>query len=372
MTLKLITLSRGLRFDCHVLVKIHGNDLNSPLVDYHAHQFPGAANSSGHLHNRLPPLQPGFAVPTEFPLTGLMTRSGNSSVYGTRSQASGRKGGRRPREIEDKDQYALSQEDKEKRQKRRERNKQAAARCRKRRMDLMETLQKQVDDLRTENENKQRIIDQLNEQSRNLMGVLSSHSCQHHSKILPQQVRHLQQQQTNKDQSLIYNGCDMMSQQQNQLHLKMEPDSDQRLPSDMDSLFKDDQMMSDRSSPINDSYPITTCSMITNNDPVISHATFQPTSIKRSKLNESPLISESNESPAFSRPTSLPLAAPRYSNELGNNLPSLNTPSAGLNIYSGSEFSLLNQQTFLTPMTLGPIPVTSNANTPPHGDLRQL
>lgn len=40
------------------------------------------------------------------------------------------------------DQFDLSQEDKEKRAKRRERNKQAAARCRKRRMDLMESLQK--------------------------------------------------------------------------------------------------------------------------------------------------------------------------------------------------------------------------------------
>jgi hypothetical protein len=37
--------------------------------------------------------------------------------------------------------YELSHKDKEKRQKRRERDKQTAARCRKRRMDLMENLQ---------------------------------------------------------------------------------------------------------------------------------------------------------------------------------------------------------------------------------------
>lgn len=212
--------------------------------------------------------------------------------------------------------------------------------------------------------------------------LLKNHDCVH-SKMLSQQ---LLQQQANEDQSLLYNGCNLIQQQ---VHLKMEPDSDRSIQSEMDSIFKDETLGSDRVSPINDSYPITTCSMITNNDPgmyfqgwfehnrtsVISHAAFQASSAKRSKLDQVSLISsESNESPAFSRPNTLPLTTSHYcSTELANSLPSLNTPSAGLNIYTGNEFNLLSQQTFLTPMTLGPVPVTSNANTPPHhGDLRQL
>jgi hypothetical protein len=162
------------------------------------------------------------------------------------------------------------------------------------------------------------------------------------------------------------------AQLQQQMQLKMEHEngiSEQLLNSEMEPIFKDEQLGADRSSPISD-YPITTCSMIINNeDPVISHANFQPSSSKRSKLNQSPMISDASEGPAFSRPNTLPLVS-QYS-DMGNNLPSLNTPSAGLSGY-GNEFSILNQQTFLTPMTLGPIPVTSHANTPPHGDLRQL
>lgn len=112
------------------------------------------------------------------------------------------------------------------------------------------------------------VIEQLSQQSQEMMHLLRNHSCQLHSKVLPQQIRHIQQQ-SNKDQNLLYNGCEMMQQQQ-QVHMKMEPDNDQRLPSDMDSIFKEDQLGSDRASPINDPYPITTCSMITNNDPGLS------------------------------------------------------------------------------------------------------
>lgn len=109
------------------------------------------------------------------------------------------------------------------------------------------------------------------------------------------------------------------------------------------------------------------------NNLVISHATFQPSLAKRSKLDQNPMISESNDTP-FSRPNTLSL--PQYcSSDLSNALPSLNTPSAGLGGYigNGDYSSLNNQQTFLTPMTLGPQPVTpTNAGTPLHGELRQL
>jgi len=300
-----------------------------------------------------------------------MTRSaanvGSHANYVTRSQTSGRKGGRRPREIEDKDQYDLSAEDKDKRQKRRERNKQAAARCRKRRMDLMESLQMQVDKLKEENNRKQMKIDQLNHQSQEMMEMLRIHNCNMGHGMMNQQIRQLQQQQSNEEQERMYK-----AQIQQSIQLKMEHEniSDQLLNSEMEPIFKDDQLNADRSSPINDPYPITTCSMIINNeDPVISHAAFQPSNSKRSKHNRSPMISDSNDGPTFSRPNTLPLVS-QYS-DMSNNLPSLNTPSAGLGGYA-NEFSVLNQQTFLTPMTLGPIPVTSHANTPPHGELRQL
>lgn len=118
------------------------------------------------------------------------------------------------------------------------------------------------------------IIDQLNRQSNELMELLGGHNCQAHNKVLPQHIRHIQSSNNKDPQQLLYNGCNDMMQQQ-QLHLKMEPSNDisePHLQSEMEGLFKDDQLGTDRSSsPINDTYPITTCSMITNNDPGITY-----------------------------------------------------------------------------------------------------
>ncbi|VDK42865.1 unnamed protein product [Anisakis simplex] len=82
------------------------------------------------------------------------------------------------------DHVALSEEEKDKRDKRRLRNKEAAARCRKRRLDLMETLQSQVDQLREENKMKDSKIAELQLLKNELISVVHEHQC-----VLPESLR---------------------------------------------------------------------------------------------------------------------------------------------------------------------------------------
>uniref|UniRef100_A0A0N5AUP3 BZIP domain-containing protein n=1 Tax=Syphacia muris TaxID=451379 RepID=A0A0N5AUP3_9BILA len=98
-----------------------------------------------------------FTMPQSYPQVrnGYMT-----SVTPRPSSAAGKRGGRRPKECEEFD-IALSEEEKDKRDKRRLRNKEAAARCRQRRLDLMGSLQAQVDSLKAENKDKDLKINQL-------------------------------------------------------------------------------------------------------------------------------------------------------------------------------------------------------------------
>ncbi|CAD5232550.1 unnamed protein product [Bursaphelenchus xylophilus] len=327
---------------------INGNDLTSPLTEYQP-SFP--ANP---IQPRLPPLQTGLP---DFQLP-FMTRSSTSTApYGMRSQTNaGRKGGRRPREIEEKD-YDLPDDEKDKRAKRRQRNKEAAARCRKRRLDLMEALQIQVDDLREENRQKQLLIDQLTQQ-KNKLDEMLRHNCQ------------MEGTQMIKDDMMYNNGNDLMMKAQ----LKTEVEEyeqqqqmyQQRLQADMD-LYKDDAMMGGPGSPSN--YAISSSSMLINNDPVISQA-----ALKRSRHSPLPSINEiesnvchSQASHPFSRPTSLPLSTMSQYAQNDMNMPSITTPSSGL----GGGYSLLDQQTFLTPLVPGAVPVP--LQTPPHnGELRQL
>ncbi|CAD5222965.1 unnamed protein product [Bursaphelenchus okinawaensis] len=328
---------------------INGNDLTSPLAEYQP-AFP----TPNPLQPRLPPIQAGLQ---DFQLP-FMTRSSTSTApYGMRSQAAaGRKGGRRPREIEEKD-YDLNDEEKDKRAKRRQRNKEAAARCRKRRLDLMESLQIQVDALREENRQKQLIIDQLTQQ-KNKLDEMLRHNCQVDNQMIKEDMIY------NNDLMMkAHNGNDLMMKSQ----LKTEVEEyehqqqlyQQRLQ-DMD-MYKDD-MMEEASN-----YAISSSSMLINNDPIISQA-----ALKRSRHSPLPSINEidptvrMSQSHPFARPTSLPLSTmSQYSNEM--NLPSITTPSSGL----GDSYNLLNQQTFLTPLIPGAVPVP--LHTPPHnGELRQL
>lgn len=83
-------------------------------------------------------------------------------------------GGRRPKE-EEIQFHMLAPEDRDKKLKRRERNKEAAARCRQRRLDMMEQLQAQVDDLKRTNDEKQRLIDELQAEKQRMESMLANH-----------------------------------------------------------------------------------------------------------------------------------------------------------------------------------------------------
>lgn len=104
-----------------------------------------------------------------------------TSVTPRPSSAAGKRGGRRPKECED---IALSEEEKDKRDKRRLRNKEAAARCRQRRLDLMGSLQAQVDSLKAENKDKDLKINQLQILKAELLEVIRKHRC-----VLPDSLR---------------------------------------------------------------------------------------------------------------------------------------------------------------------------------------
>jgi len=65
----------------------------------------------------------------------------------------------------------------QKKVKRRQRNKEAAARCRQRRLDMMNSLAGQVDQLTADNERKQAEIDRLREQKVQLEFALRNHHC---------------------------------------------------------------------------------------------------------------------------------------------------------------------------------------------------
>lgn len=73
-------------------------------------------------------------------------------------------------------------DDERKRQLRRERNKEAAARCRKRRLDQIATLQLEVDKLASVKSEMQQELAQLESEREKLKGVLQVHACSIHKK----------------------------------------------------------------------------------------------------------------------------------------------------------------------------------------------
>ncbi|CAG9538888.1 unnamed protein product [Cercopithifilaria johnstoni] len=98
--------------------------------------------------------------------------------------ATGKRGGRRPKEYEEYDHVTLSEEERDKRDKRRLRNKEAAARCRQRRLDLMGSLQNQVNQLKEENKMKDAKIAELQLLKNELIAVIREHHC-----VLPEALR---------------------------------------------------------------------------------------------------------------------------------------------------------------------------------------
>ncbi|GIX70791.1 hypothetical protein CEXT_304121 [Caerostris extrusa] len=88
----------------------------------------------------------------------------------SRSVKTGRSGGRRPMKDE-----KLSPEEEERRRIRRERNKLAAARCRKRRMELTSSLMQETDGLEEKRQSLQNQIHILNNQKEELEFILEAH-----------------------------------------------------------------------------------------------------------------------------------------------------------------------------------------------------
>uniref|UniRef100_A0A914W6Q7 BZIP domain-containing protein n=1 Tax=Plectus sambesii TaxID=2011161 RepID=A0A914W6Q7_9BILA len=135
----------------------------------------GVHNYGTHLGSRLNPItQPNghqFAMPTSSP---YQTR--NYQVV-RQSNASPKKGGRRPKEDEYDDNVNLNEDDRDKRDKRRQRNKEAAARCRQRRLDTMMQLQDEVDKLKNDNDRQEDAIRTLRQQKDQLEQLLRNHGC---------------------------------------------------------------------------------------------------------------------------------------------------------------------------------------------------
>lgn len=102
-----------------------------------------------------------------------------SGGYGASYMGSSKRktGGRRPKEEEDDVGSDLGPEELEKRRLRRLRNKEAAARCRQRRLNHMQALQAQVNALENENKKKQEEIDSLQQERDELFQILQSHHC---------------------------------------------------------------------------------------------------------------------------------------------------------------------------------------------------
>lgn len=95
----------------------------------------------------------------------------------TSTRGPGRRPGRRSAKVESDDE-ASSPEEAERLRVRRERNKEAAARCRKRKMDQIETLEKQVAEWESRNKDLQRKMQELKEEKDAVTFMLENHDCQ--------------------------------------------------------------------------------------------------------------------------------------------------------------------------------------------------
>ncbi|VIO99531.1 bZIP transcription factor family protein [Brugia malayi] len=135
--------------------------------------------------NRLHPITPNGAHYQLNMPQAYQTRAGFvGNTMARPASATGKRGGRRPKEYEEYDHVTLSEEERDKRDKRRLRNKEAAARCRQRRLDLMGSLQNQVNQLKEENKMKDAKIAELQLLKNELIAVIRDHHC-----VLPEALR---------------------------------------------------------------------------------------------------------------------------------------------------------------------------------------
>ncbi|KAM3716320.1 Transcription factor [Dirofilaria immitis] len=135
--------------------------------------------------NRLHPITPtGAHYQLNMPQAYQTRTSFVGNTMTRPASATGKRGGRRPKEYEEYDHVTLSEEERDKRDKRRLRNKEAAARCRQRRLDLMGSLQNQVNQLKEENKMKDAKIAELQLLKNELIAVIRDHHC-----VLPEALR---------------------------------------------------------------------------------------------------------------------------------------------------------------------------------------
>ncbi|KAI1712011.1 bZIP transcription factor domain-containing protein [Ditylenchus destructor] len=87
-----------------------------------------------------------------------------------------RKGGRLPKEVDEKHRQSLTKEDIDKLGKRRERNREAAAKCRKRRLEQIAKLEQEIKKLRAESQEYMRMVDQLQRERDHFARQLRQHA----------------------------------------------------------------------------------------------------------------------------------------------------------------------------------------------------
>ncbi|CAD6191573.1 unnamed protein product [Caenorhabditis auriculariae] len=143
----------------------HGDGTTSPSLSHH---LPSPILGNPAIANRLNPL--GSQLHSSAGRHGLHDFSVSSSPMG---QYNPKKSGRRPRELSEE----MEDEDQDKRIKRRQRNKEAAARCRQRRLDLMTSLQEQVDRYRSDNDRKTAEIRVIRSKMDQMESFLRNHDC---------------------------------------------------------------------------------------------------------------------------------------------------------------------------------------------------
>jgi hypothetical protein len=116
----------------------------------------------------------------------------------------------------------------------------------------------QVDKLKDDNRKKQEIINQLLSQQQKYSDNFRHDDCK-----LKLPIRHLANDDVQQQQQMMYNSaCEMIQHQS--MQLKMENDNSNVMQSsEMESLYKEDQLGADRSSPAS-TYPNTTSSMMLN------------------------------------------------------------------------------------------------------------
>jgi len=272
-----------------------------------------------------------------------------------------RKGGRRPREEYDN---AETDEDKEKRDKRRQRNKEAAARCRQRRLDLMSTLQKQKDSLEAKTNQITQYYNNLRKGLEDLITSLQNHNC------------------PSRDQIMHY--IEMASRilreypQVSQIQMHIPQSSGIHQP----------QQQSIPQGPILRKRPGSTgVNENKNNQPIPRPSTLHIGGLGASKddILISPIctIDEFGDFTSAKRPKFLddsPIERPS-SLSLTNwgQTPNIVTPSSGIPQIADlvknmlpDEYNMLNQQTFLTPVVPSAVSVTSAAPPPSNSDLQTL